>query len=123
MTADTQADGPYASDSGSGDSAAHEARVAAIRHAMPQWAQVSSGLKPAPARNPSLPTLVGLFILILCFFVVLTSISLKDQHREKSVMASLERTFAGEGMSVPSEDEPADQAKHMLGNLRAKLGS
>src|SRR5882672_4071399 len=80
MTADAQADGPYASDSGSGDSVAHEARVAAIRHAMPQWAQMSSGLKPAPARNPSLPTLVGLFILILCFFVVLTSISLKDQR-------------------------------------------
>lgn len=124
MTADTQAESLHASDSGSGDSAAHEARVAAIRQAMPQWAQHASGLKPASARNPSLPTLVGLFILILCFFVVLTSISLKDKHREQSVMASLERTFSGEGMAVPSDDQPADQqAKRMLGNLRAKLGA
>src|SRR5438105_2544844 len=117
MTADAQAESPHASAAASGDSAAHEARAAAIRHAMPQWAQLASGLTPAPARNPSLPTLVGLFILILCFFVVLTSISLKDQHREQSVMASLERTFSGEGMAQPSEDEPADrQTKRMLGN-------
>jgi hypothetical protein len=123
VTTDAQAESLTASDSSAADSAAHAERVAAIRQAMPQWAQLASGAPPAAARNPSLPTLVGLFILILCFFVVLTSISLKDQHREKSVMASLERTFAGEGMSVPAEDEPADQAKRMLGNLRAKLGS
>jgi hypothetical protein len=124
MTADAQAESQHASASGSGDSAAHEARAAAIRQAVPQWAQLASGLKPAPARNPSLPTLVGLFILILCFFVVLTSISLKDQRREQSVMASLERTFSGEGMAPPSGAQPADQqAKRMLGNLRAKLGA
>jgi hypothetical protein len=124
VTADAQAESLTASDSGAGDSAAHEARAAAIRQAMPQWAQLASGLKPSAARNPSLPTLVGLFILILCFFVVLTSISLRDQHRERSVMASLERTFSGEGMATPSAEAPADQqAKRMLGNLRAKLGA
>jgi hypothetical protein len=105
------------------DSTTHEARVAELKAAMPQWLDAAAGFKPVPSRNPSLPTLVGLLILILCFFVVLTSISLKDQHRAKSVMASLERTFAGEGMSVPAEDEPADQAKHMLGDLRTKLGA
>jgi hypothetical protein len=124
VTADAQAESFHASDSGAGDSAAHAERVAAIRQAMPQWAQLASGLKPAPARNPSLPTLVGLFILILCFFVVLTSISLKDQRREKSVMTSLERTFSGQGMAQPSPDVPADlQTKRLLGNLRAKLGA
>jgi hypothetical protein len=124
VSTDAKAERLTASDSNAGDSAAHAARVEAIRQAMPQWAQLAGGFKPAAARNPSLPTLVGLFILILCFFVVLTSISLKDRHREQSVMASLERTFAGEGMSVPSEDQPADQqVKHMLGDLRAKLGS
>lgn len=122
MTADAQAESLTASDSSSGDSEAHAERVAAIRQAMPQWVQLSSGFKPAASRNPSLPTLVGLFMLILCFFVVLTSISLKDQHREKSVMASLERTFSGEGQAVPSADQPPEQqAKLMLGNLRAKL--
>ncbi|HVY98293.1 MAG TPA: flagellar motor protein MotB [Dongiaceae bacterium] len=113
-----------ASDSDAGDSAAHAERVAAIRQAMPQWAQLASGFKPAASRNPSLPTLVGLFILILCFFVVLTSISLRDQRREQSVMASLERTFSGEGMATPAQDDAGEQqAKRMLGNLRSKLGS
>jgi hypothetical protein len=122
VTADTQAESLHASDAGSGDSEGHAERVAAIRQAMPQWARLSLGATAAPARNPSLPTLVGLFILILCFFVVLTSISLKDKHRENSVMASLERTFAGEGMAMPSDQQPADrQAKRMLGNLRSKL--
>jgi hypothetical protein len=124
VSADTQAESLHASGSGSDDSEAHAQRAAAIRKAMPQWAQLSIGAAPAAARNPSLPTLVGLFILILCFFVVLTSISLKDQRRENSVMASLERTFAGEGMATPADQQPADQqAKRMLGNLRAKLGA
>jgi hypothetical protein len=123
VTADTPAESLRASAAGSDDSEAHAARVAAIRQAMPQWVQLSIGATPAGARNPSLPTLVGLFILILCFFVVLTSISLKDQRREKSVMASLERTFAGEGMATPSDEQPAEQVKHLLGNLRAKLGA
>lgn len=122
MAADAQAESLTASGSNSGDSEAHAERVAAIRQAMPQWVQLSSGFKPAVARNPSLPTLVALFMLILCFFVVLTSISLKDQHREKSVMASLERTFSGEGMAVPSADQPPEQqTRRMLGNLRARL--
>jgi len=124
VSVDAQAESLTASDSIAGDSAAHEARVAAIRQAIPQWGQLASGLKPAASRNPSLPTLVGLFILILCFFVVLTSISMRDQRREKSVLSSLERTFSGAGMAVPSADQPADQqTKHMLGDLRAKLGA
>ncbi len=116
--ADAQAESLSASDAHSDDSA-HAERVAAIRQAIPQWAQLSQGFKPAPARNPSLPTLVGLFILILCFFVVLTSISLKDRHREQSVMSSLE------GMATPdaAEAPPEQQAKKMLGNLRSKLFS
>jgi hypothetical protein len=124
VTADARADSLTASDSTADDQVAHEARAAAIRQAMPQWAQLSSGFKPpAAATNPSLPTLVGLFILILCFFVVLTSISLKDQRREHSVMASLERTFSGEGMATPLP-VPADaQTKRMLGDLLAKLGA
>jgi hypothetical protein len=123
VSAEVQAESLHASDSASGDSEAHAERVAAIRRAMPQWAQLASGTQPAPARNPSLPTLVGLFILILCFFVVLTSISLKDRHRENSVMASLERTFSGEGMATPSAESADRQSKRMLGNLRAKLGA
>ncbi|HVO04524.1 MAG TPA: hypothetical protein VMT54_20165 [Candidatus Cybelea sp.] len=104
------------------DPNAHAERAAELKLAMPRWIEASSGLAYAPARNPSLPTLVGLLILILCFFVVLTSISLRDHSREKSVLASLERTFSGGGEAAPAaEPAPEQQAKRMLGDLRAKL--
>lgn len=108
------------------DSPSHDAdfaeKSAEIARAMPQWAQLAGGYKPEPSRNPSLPTLVGLFILILCFFVVLTSISLKDQKRERSVMASLEQTFSGEG-SAPPDAAPDPSVKDTLGKLRSRIGS
>src|SRR5690242_8062638 len=76
-----------------GEVPTHETRVAELKAALPKWLDASAGVTPAVARNPSLPTLVGLLILILCFFVVLTSISIKDKDREQSVMASLSQTF------------------------------
>jgi hypothetical protein len=106
------------------DRASFAAKAAEIRAALPQWAQLASGTGPAAARNPSLPTLVGLFILILCFFVVLTSISLRDQTRERSVMASLQQTFStAEGGAPPSDEPPDKQAKRLLGDLRSRLGA
>jgi hypothetical protein len=99
---------------------AAELRATEIRRALPQWVADAAGFKAAPARNPSLPTLVGLLILILCFFVVLTSISLRDQKREHSVMSSLEHTFAGQGAARNAPG--ADQDTHrILGNLRASI--
>jgi hypothetical protein len=84
----------------------------------------ASGTAGSPARNPSLPTLVGLLILIMCFFVVLTSVSLRDRNRERSVMGSLEQAFSGQGVAAPSADEaPDQQARRMLGNLRANLSA
>jgi hypothetical protein len=108
--------------SGENESAAHEARVAELRQAMPQWLDAASGFKPAAARNPSLPTLVGLFILILCFFVVLTSISLRDQDRENSVMAGLSQAFSNRGMAPSSAEQEAETRK-LLGDLRTELNA
>lgn len=110
--------------SGTGDADAGKARSAALRRAIPQWVELASGLKESPARNPSLPTLVGLLILIMCFFVVLTSVSLRDRNRVRSVMSSLEQTFSGQGAAPPSAEEPPDQqARRMLGDLRANLSA
>jgi hypothetical protein len=104
------------------DSVAAEARTAELRQALPGWVANAAGFKAEPARNPSLPTLVGLLILILCFFVVLTSISLRDKKRENSVMSSLEQTFAGQGAAARSQPASTEQETHkILGNLRAAI--
>jgi hypothetical protein len=105
------------------DSTAHEARVAALRAAMPQWLDAAAGFKPAPARNPSLPTLVGLLILILCFFVVLTSISMRNTDREHSVMAGLTQAFSNTGMAPSTPVGEEAETRRLLGDLRAALNA
>jgi len=102
---------------------AHEARVAELRAAMPQWLDAAAGFKPAMARNPSLPTLVGLLILILCFFVVLTSISMRSKDREHSVMAGLSQTFSNTGLAPSSPVGEEAETRKLLGDLRAALNA
>ena len=106
-----------------GESTTHETRVAELKAAMPKWLDAAAGVTPAVSRNPSLPTLVGLLILILCFFVVLTSISIKDKNREQSVMASLSQTFTKDGMAPPTPAESEVATRKLLGDLRAKLNA
>ena len=57
------------------------------------------------SRNPSLPTFVGLIILILTFFIVLTSISIRDQTKSDAAIASVQDAFSGN--AVTTEDVPA----------------
>jgi hypothetical protein len=102
------------------DPAAHEIRAAELRAAIPQWLDAASGFKPVPARNPSLPTLVGLLILIMCFFVVLTSLSMRDQKREQSVMTGLSQAFSKSGLA-PESPAPEVDTRKLLGDLRAQL--
>ena len=83
----------------------------------------AAGFKPMPARNPSLPTLVGLLILILCFFVVLTSISLRNTEREKSVMAGLSQAFSSTGLAPSSPVGEEAETRKLLGDLRAALNA
>ena len=56
------------------------------------------------SRNPSLPTFVGLIILILTFFIVLTSISIRDETKSDSAIASVQEAFSGN--AVTTEDVP-----------------
>lgn len=114
---------PAAAASPEGETTSHETRVAELKAAMPQWLDAASGFKPAAARNPSLPTLVGLLILILCFFLVLTSISLKDQKREQSVMASLSQAFAKTGQAPAAALATEADTRKLLGDLRARLNA
>ena len=106
-----------------GDSTTHETRVAELRAAMPQWLNAAAGVNPGPARNPSLPTLVGLLILILCFFVVLTSISMRDQNRESSVMASLSQAFNNRGLAPDAPVASEETTRKLLGDLQAQLNA
>jgi hypothetical protein len=64
------------------------------------------------ARNPSLPTFVGLIILILTFFIVLTSISMRDQHKSDAAIASVQEAFSGN--AVTDEDVAAAKSDQMV---------
>jgi hypothetical protein len=105
------------------DPAAHETRVAELKAAMPQWLDAAAGFKPVPSRNPSLPTLVGLLILILCFFVVLTSISMRNEKRADSVMSGLSRTFSNTGLAPSTPVGEEAETRKLLGDLRATLNA
>jgi hypothetical protein len=105
------------------DHSTHEARVAELWAARPQWLDAAAGFKPVPSRNPSLPTLVGLLILILCFFVVLTSISMRNTEREKSVMAGLSQAFANTGLAPSTPVGEEAETRKLLGDLRAALNA
>jgi hypothetical protein len=105
------------------DPAAHEARVAELKAAMPQWLDAAAGVKHGVARNPSLPTLVGLLILILCFFVVLTSISMRNEKREDSVLSGLSRAFSNTGLAPSTMVGEEAETRKLLGDLRASLNA
>ncbi len=105
------------------DSSAHEARVAELKAAMPQWLNAAEGVHVAPVRNPSLPTLVGLLILVMCFFVVLTSISMRNDKREQSVLSGLSRTFSNTGMAPSSPVGEEAETRKLMGDLRAALNA
>jgi len=83
-----------------------EAASAGLTQAVRWRVPVLTVPRPASqARNPSLPTFVGLIILILTFFIVLTSLSLRDQRKSEAAIASLQDAFSGN--AVTTEDVPA----------------
>jgi hypothetical protein len=105
------------------DPAAHETRVAELKAAMPQWLDAAAGVNSSVARNPSLPTLVGLLILVMCFFVVLTSISMRNEKRVDSVMSGLSRAFSDTGLAPSTTVGEEAETRKLLGDLRASLNA
>ncbi|HVJ41511.1 MAG TPA: hypothetical protein VM639_08435 [Dongiaceae bacterium] len=63
--------------------------------------------RQAGIRNPSLPTLLSLFFLLLAFFIVLNSLSQRDAGKQSSVTASIDQTFGG-----PSNADPLSAAQN-----------
>jgi hypothetical protein len=79
---------------------------------------VTAPASTGAARNPSLPTLVALFILILTFFIVLTSVSMKDQTKSQAAIASLQDAFSGNGVPVdgaPEEEDKTAEQNYIAG--------
>ena len=101
-TADNAA--PAAVPANGGEAEAPASLTQAVRWKVPHLTPPPS---VAPARNPSLPTFVGLIILILTFFIVLTSISIKDTSKSDAAMASVQQAFAGN--AVIDEVKPQDE--------------
>jgi hypothetical protein len=77
------------------------------------------------ARNPSLPTFVGLIILILTFFIVLTSISLHDQRKSEAAIASIQDAFSGTAVTTEDVKKPDDQqaARDYIAGLTDRIQS
>ncbi len=75
---------------------------------IPRWTRppLATNKPPAEARNPSLPTFVGLIMLILTFFIVLTSISINDRKKSDAAMASLQDAFSGTVETVQRAEDP-----------------
>lgn len=57
--------------------------------------------RQAGIRNPSLPTLLSLFFLLLAFFIVLNSLSQRDSGKQHSVTASIDQAFGGVSAADP----------------------
>lgn len=65
--------------------------------------------RQAGIRNPSLPTLLSLFFLLLAFFIVLNSLSQRDSHKQSNVAASIDQTFGISGADTMSASNNPDQ--------------
>lgn len=60
-------------------------------------------MKFVPAGNPSLPTFVGLMLMITTFMIVLTSISLHENSRMHKLLSSVKDTFALGPAATPTK--------------------
>ena len=105
---------------GAPKNAGGEAASAGLTQAVRWRVPVLSAPRHAPqSRNPSLPTFVGLIILILTFFIVLTSLSLHDQRKSEAAIASLQDAFSGN--AVTTEDVPAKKDEEIAEDYIAGL--
>ncbi|MGH6892245.1 MAG: flagellar motor protein MotB [Dongiaceae bacterium] len=104
---------------GAPNGAGGEPAPATLTQAVRWRPPVMAALRPASqARNPSLPTFCGLIILILTFFIVLTSISLHDQSKSDAAMASVQDAFSGNAVTteeVFAQDEEAVARVYIAG--------
>jgi Membrane MotB of proton-channel complex MotA/MotB len=103
-----------------------EATPASLTQAVRWRVPVLTVPRPAPlSGNPSLPTFVGLMVLILTFFIVLTSVSLHDKTKSKAAIASVQEAFSGNGLTdedaTAKEDE--EVARDYIAGLTQRIQS
>lgn len=78
--------------------------------------------RQAGIRNPSLPTLLSLFFLLLAFFIVLNSLSQRDAAKQQNVASSIGQTF-GEGTGGADALSAADNTNHEVTGILTGLAS
>ncbi|MET1027031.1 MAG: flagellar motor protein MotB [Dongiaceae bacterium] len=78
--------------------------------------------RQAGIRNPSLPTLLSLFFLLLAFFIVLNSLSQRDAAKQHNVASSIGQTF-GEGTGGADALSAADNTTHEVTGILTGLAS
>jgi hypothetical protein len=127
MTSDTiePARGTAASD-GAPKNPGAEATPASLTQAVRWRVPVVAVPHPVPlSRNPSLPTFVGLIILILTFFIVLTSISLHDKTKSEAAIASVQEAFSGNAMTTEDVAAKKDEevARDYIAGLTQRIQS
>src|ERR1700742_2613942 len=76
--------------------------------------------RQAGIRNPSLPTLLSLFFLLLAFFIVLNSLSQRDSHKQSGVAASIDQTF---GISSADQMSASDNIQQTTTGILRGLAS
>ncbi|HET6157433.1 MAG TPA: flagellar motor protein MotB [Dongiaceae bacterium] len=109
-----------ASKSLNGEAAPQASPTSSLTQAVRWRVPVMAPPRPASqARNPSLPTFVGLIILILTFFIVLTSISLHDKTKSEAAIASVQEAFSGN--AVTAEDVPVKKDEEVARDYIAGL--
>jgi flagellar motor protein MotB len=82
----------------------------ARRHRQPPAFGLTTG-RPKPNADPSLSIFLGLYLLVLAFFILLVSLSTIEEMKARAVMESLTATFGNarpSGTSTgPGEGDPA----------------
>jgi hypothetical protein len=118
--------GPYAapgvtSRQGSYPAAPVVSAVTARLDNLPQMTFRQAGI-----RNPSLPTLLSLFFLLLAFFIVLNSLSRRDAEKEQMAAASVGQVFGESDAAATAstgEDDDSRSATGILKGLASYFGS
>ena len=118
--------GPYAAPGVTSRQGSHPAApvVSAVTARLDNLPQMT--FRQAGIRNPSLPTLLSLFFLLLAFFIVLNSLSRRDAEKEQIAATSVGQVFGesdGVATSSTGEDDDSRTATGILKGLASYFGS
>lgn len=111
---------------GDGSDSQIESGFSGASPASTRWRQPAAtpAIVDTQPRNPSLPTFVGLIMLILTFFIVLTSMSINDRKKSDAALVSLQDAFAGDALPGPAEEPDAETvSRDFIAGLTGRIQS